>query len=156
MTKTRQPMTAEWAMQSAIQALPLPTIASFIKASPDLTYKYSNEDEPNKISVERALLVDTLCKQTHGFTPFLTLFLANADIAGAPPTRTVGEHMLAASVMMGRASSAVLAALSPESEKGKKISSNERTAILMEIESLRREADAIERAVIAASRDGAP
>jgi hypothetical protein len=154
MTKIRTPFTPHYAVKRCFDLVPLADIAAAAERSEKLVYKWSDPDEGVDVSVAAALRIDALVKKRSGIAPFYDLFARHAEMPAMMGPINIRETVLMASAALGGFSSAVMDAVSPQSEEGTAICARERQLLMIEIENMRQQLARAEAAVIAASKGG--
>lgn len=151
MNKIRPLYTAKYALQRALEILPIAAFADRLGVSSGLIYKMSDPDIEKEISVERALIIDQMCHAAQGVAPFRDVFVSQVKQSAAS-SGSIKESMLTTQSALGGLAGAVLNALSDASEGGQRLTPRELQSIMISVEELKQEVDRIERAVIEASK----
>jgi len=138
MTKIRQPISANYAMQESLRALPVTQLADAVGKSTGFIYKCSDPDEAQEINVRDALIIEDLVYRLTGNAPFRELFIRNISKDRPALQGGVRDGMLRMQEELGSMSAKIRQSTSDDSESGKRLSLNERAAIMVELEAVQR------------------
>lgn len=150
MTKLRPPLTPEYALQAALNVVPIGKIAGACGNSTGMITKYSDIDEPQKFSVEKALIVDRLCLEADGSAPFYELFCHQAQALAVNPAE-IPSNVIEAQAALGMVCQRILAGLDRAGDMGQRLSPVERQGVLTAIEQLQGDLHRLTRAVVQAA-----
>lgn len=138
MTKIRQPISPNYAVQECLRAVPVTQLAEAVGKSAGFIYKCSDPDESHEINVRDALVIEDLVYRLTGTAPFRELFIRNIAKDRPALQGCVRDGMLRMQEELGSLSAKIRQSTSSESEDGERLSANERAAIMVELEGVQR------------------
>lgn len=148
MTKSRQICTAEYALQKAIDLVPITKLEAVTGHGVKHLYKLSDPREIEKnISYKKSLLIDALCYGETGTAPFHEVSAQNIAAISMPITGCVTEYALRAQAAVGELSVQIAAAMSVNSPGGSGFTANELQRIMQAIEGIDKVSDTLKAMV---------
>lgn len=155
MTKIRAAGSFEDATLDVLRILGVTNAAKAANLSPKTIRDYSDPDRAGRPTLAKSVLLDAACYAKVGRAPFLEAYTKQLSAATTQSPREAGDVLAEALDLpgaIGRLLDIIRKSRSPNSPHGVKLSPNEGSNIVKEINVPRQELDELEYAVIAATK----